>query len=142
MLIISHRGNLNGPDLNFENSPKKIEDCLFKGFDVEIDIWFSKKVFWLGHDEPQYKMPLNYFNNSKIWYHCKNIKTFRELLNLDVNAFYHTHEDFVLTTRGFMWTEPGKELTDKSICVLPEKTNQDFSIAYGICTDYVNKFKE
>ena len=40
MLLISHRGNLNGPDKKFENHPKYIQNAIKKGFDVEIDIYF------------------------------------------------------------------------------------------------------
>ena len=38
MIIISHRGNLDGPDKERENNPHFIDDCITKGFDVEIDL--------------------------------------------------------------------------------------------------------
>ena len=41
------------------------------------------------------------------------------------------------TSRNFIWTYPGKKLTEKSICVLPEKNNEIPKKAFGICSDYV-----
>ena len=35
MILISHRGNLNGKKVDEENSPKYIEKALKEGFDVE-----------------------------------------------------------------------------------------------------------
>ena len=39
MKIISHRGNLNGPNKNLENRLDTIEKAIQLGFDVEVDIW-------------------------------------------------------------------------------------------------------
>lgn len=38
MLLISHRGNLNGSDA-MENHPDQIDKCLNAKFDCEIDLW-------------------------------------------------------------------------------------------------------
>jgi hypothetical protein len=38
MLLISHRGNLKGPDSTLENSPSYIQKALDLGFSVEIDL--------------------------------------------------------------------------------------------------------
>ena len=52
MLYISHRGNLNGINKDFENKPSYIFNALEKKFNVEVDIWYKKNNFYLGHDEP------------------------------------------------------------------------------------------
>ena len=54
MIIISHRGNLNGIDLERENNPYFIDDCISKGFDVEIDLRIKENKLFLGHDFAQY----------------------------------------------------------------------------------------
>ena len=48
MLKISHRGNINGPDLEKENSIEQIFIAIGKGFDVEIDVWVIDGLifFW------------------------------------------------------------------------------------------------
>ena len=38
MILISHRGNLDGKELSFENRPDYIDKAIRHGFDVEIDI--------------------------------------------------------------------------------------------------------
>ena len=59
MFFISHRGNLKGPNKTQENKIEYIDKALKKNFDVEIDLWFVKKNFFLGHDEPLYKVDRN-----------------------------------------------------------------------------------
>ena len=39
MILISHRGNINGRQPNLENLPEYIDSALELGYDVEIDIW-------------------------------------------------------------------------------------------------------
>ena len=56
MILIAHRGNINGPNENLENDPKYIVQAVDKGFDVEVDIWYTSDGLFLGHDNPQYKI--------------------------------------------------------------------------------------
>ena len=63
MRFISHRGNLYGPDLEREKHPDYITEALNLGYDVEIDVWLLNGVYWLGHDEPQYKTNLEFLKN-------------------------------------------------------------------------------
>ena len=39
MVLISHRGNLEGKNIELENDPTYIDSAIEKGFDVEIDLW-------------------------------------------------------------------------------------------------------
>ena len=55
MFFISHRGNTSGPNPRDENKIEYIEETL-KNFDVEIDVWYHKNDYYLGHDEPSYKV--------------------------------------------------------------------------------------
>ena len=75
MILISHRGNLNGPNPQRENSIQYFQEALDDGFDVEIDMWSKNGVFYLGHDEPQDEVTLDWLNErkDKLWIHCKNI---------------------------------------------------------------------
>ena len=36
------------------------------GYDVEIDVWSIDKQFYLGHDEPQYKIDKKFLQNKKV----------------------------------------------------------------------------
>ena len=150
MKIISHRGNLEGSDLLKENNPDQIKKVLNLGFDVEIDMWLvDNKEFLLGHDKPIYSIYNEFLKIDRIWCHCKNLEVLRCLLffNYGCNYFWHQEDDFTLTNKNYVWTYPGKELTDRSILVLPEQNNINYQNIkdkniYGVCTDYPIKWRK
>ena len=37
MILISHRGNINGPNIDKENKPSYISAAIDKGYDCEVD---------------------------------------------------------------------------------------------------------
>lgn len=143
MIFISHRGNINGPNKDSENNPKYINFALSKGYDVEIDVWKKNDKWFLGHDNPQHQIKYDYLINNKFWIHAKNGDAFYEILqNKAINVFWHTTEDWILTSKGYIWTYPNKKLYPKSICVLPELGyNGDIKKCYGICSDFIIKYQ-
>ena len=52
MILIAHRGLINGPDTRLENTEFAASVCLSEGFNVELDIWFIEDNWYLGHDAP------------------------------------------------------------------------------------------
>ena len=46
MILISHRGNIDGPNPKLENSPEYIQLAMEKGFDVEVDVWYKDDNWW------------------------------------------------------------------------------------------------
>ena len=60
MIFIAHRGNLNGPNKEMENKPEYILKALNKDFYVEIDVWYINNSFFLGHDNPDYKIDIEF----------------------------------------------------------------------------------
>lgn len=143
MIKIAHRGNINGPNQNHENDPAYIMEAITEGFNVELDVWLIDDSIYLGHDLPEYKIGLNYLKNDKFWCHCKNIQALHLLLNNNIRCFFHDTDDATLTSDGFIWTYPGKDLTEMSICVMPERSNWNIpnNIA-GVCSDYVLGIEE
>lgn len=147
MLIISHKGNLNGPNPDKENHPNYIDQAFIAGFEVEIDVWLLDGQFWLGHDQPQYKIEKNFLLDKKLWLHAKNMKAMFALndmkLNHMINCFFHQEDDCTLTSQGYIWTYPRLlPLSDQSIAVMPERVpNWNVSNAAGICTDFPYHFK-
>jgi len=137
MILISHRGNLNGMNTERENSPDYIEEALSHGFDVEIDVWDISGSYFLGHDEPKYLVKKNFLKNEHLWCHAKNIQGLYSMLKDSIHCFWHQEDDVTLTSEGYIWTYPGKDLTKNSIAVLSE-TKPDVAVA-GICSDYVIK---
>jgi len=141
MIYIAHRGLFNGPDKDKENSPAQINQAIFKGYDVEVDVWFKDGKWFLGHDEPTYEIDFEFLEQPGLWIHAKNLPALYVLTGTFTNYFWHQEDNFTLTSHGYIWTYPGKQLTKHSICVMPEWNNdisKNFNPdCYGICSDFV-----
>ena len=143
MIYIAHRGNLNGPNKERENAPDYIIEAINKGYYVEVDVWYIDGNFFLGHDSPDYKIEINFLKNKNFYCHTKNLGAIKELINIknEINFFSHELDEFVLTSDNKIWTFPGADLCENSICCMPEKKNQYPDGCYGVCTDYPIKYK-
>ena len=146
MILISHRGNINGRLESYENEPTYIELAIKQGYDVEVDVWYKDKILYLGHDKPDYGVDFRWFRDriSKLWIHCKNIEAvlyFKEC-EYEFNYFWHQEDDIALTSFNFVWAYPGKQPIKGSIAVMPEINDDDISQSFGICSDYVEKYKK
>ncbi len=145
MILISHRGNINGRFESYENEPNYIDEAIKEGFDVEIDIWFINNVLYLGHDKPQYGIPFRWIRDrlSKLWIHCKNVEaiTYFKECNYDANYFWHQEDVLTMTSTGYLWVYPGNQPIKNSIAVMPEMYNDDISLCIGICSDYIEIYK-
>jgi hypothetical protein len=146
MVLISHRGNINGPFESSENKPTYINRAISKGYDVEIDVWYIDGILFLGHDKPDYSIDFRWFRDriEKLWIHCKNIDALNYFKNCgyELNYFWHQVDDVTITSKGYFWTYPGKKLTNNSIAVMPEiKEFIDIEISFGICSDNIEKYK-
>lgn len=138
MILISHRGNLNGKS-DRENQPDYIEEALAQGFDVEIDVWRIDNQFYLGHDKPVYLVEEDFLRKSGLWCHAKNIDALNQMVEVEmVHCFWHQDDDVTLTSEGYLWTYPGKQLTSNSIAVLPT-TELNVDVA-GVCSDFIVRF--
>jgi hypothetical protein len=144
MIFISHRGNIDGPNPDRENSQSYIDETISLGYGVEIDIWFKDGKLFLGHDEPQYETSVDWLEERKdhLWVHCKNIEALAELIDTKVNCFFHYEDTVTLTSKGIIWAFPGKQPIKKSIAVLPERNDDDLSVCIGICSDYIKKYRD
>lgn len=147
MLLISHRGNINGRMESWENEPTYIDLAISKEYDVEIDVWYKDGVLWLGHDKPDYGVDFRWFRDriSKLWIHCKNIDTLNYFnkCEYEFNYFWHQEDDVTITSLGYFWTYPGKQLIENSIACMPEiEQFENIEISYGICSDYIENYKK
>ena len=149
MIYIAHRGNVNTKIESLENQPEYIDEALRLGYDVEIDVWYKDREWWLGHDEPQYPIEFEWINKRahSLWVHCKNIQSVEYFIEnendcKDINWFWHEEDTLTLTSFGYVWVYPGKQPIKKSIAVMPEINNDDVSKCDGICSDVIQKYKE
>jgi len=151
MRFIAHRGNLSGSNPLRENSIDYIEEAISEGFDVEIDLRVEDNECYLGHDDPQYFVTMEWLKKYKdvLWIHCKNKEALEKMSSsvVQFNYFWHETDCYTLTSKGIGWVYPGKIPYSNSIVVMPEDTDlYDFKPeyikeVYGICTDKVIYYK-
>jgi hypothetical protein len=74
MILISHRGNIQGKIPSSENHPDYIDRAIKAGYNVEIDVRYINGKLHLGHDTPDYSVTLEWLEQrqDKLWVHCKN----------------------------------------------------------------------
>lgn len=144
MKLISHRGNTIGPVISEENKPKYIVEAIQKGFDVEIDVWLKNQTLYLGHDEPQYCISDSFLkeHDNFLWCHAKNHLALNFLIENNFHCFWHQEDLYTVTSKGYIWCYPNSELTGaRSICLFPDVTNQNYEKAFGVCSDWIEKYK-
>jgi hypothetical protein len=148
MILISHRGNINGKNIERENHPDYIDEAIALGYDVEIDLWIIDSDIMLGHDKPQYEVTIKWLEQRlhMLWIHCKNPPAL-EYANYfhnrkDLTYFWHENDIATLTSKGDMWVYPGKQPIENSIAVMPEIYNDDITSCKGVCSDYIENYKK
>jgi len=141
MKIIAHRGNLHGPDPSNENKPKTIMKALALGLDCEIDVWYIRGKYYLGHDFPE--TPVSYefldFFCEHLWIHCKHLDALLQLKD-EFNCFYHDKDIYTLTSKGYIWGNINSPTHSQVVQVMPEKGGTFSPDCYAICTDYPFKY--
>ena len=144
MILIAHRGNTNGKQPDKENTVAYIQEALNKGYNCEIDICkWDGKTFYLGHDEPQEAVSLDWLRSRPLWCHAKTYNALEAMIALGVHCFYHGHDKYTLTSHGWVWAYPGELGGKYTIAVHPEKLLADQVEKFaGICSDYIENFKE
>ena len=144
MILISHRGNLNGPNEVRENSPYYIMEAIAEGYDVEVDLWWVNGRVYLGHDEPQYEVSDEWLGErvNNLWVHCKNVESLNWIRSTSLHYFWHEQDTLTLTSKNYMWVYPGKQPITGSIAVMPEIHNDDISKCLGVCSDFIKRYND
>ena len=153
MKLISHRGNIIGPNPSRENTPSYIDIAISSGYEVEVDINYINGKFYLGHDTPDIEITKTWMLKrvDKLWLHCKNLEAASKLCEFksEFQFFCHTSDYFVLTSTNHIWVHDLTMNIDDR-CIIPLLNDNDVESydgrsVYAICTDYItlseSKFK-
>jgi hypothetical protein len=143
MILISHRGNVEGPNSTFENHPTRINDALGRGYDCEVDIRIIDNKIYLGHDEPTHLISIGWLHKrrDRLWIHCKDLKTFSKFNTFyrNFNYFFHDSDLGVLTSLSYIWSVNNVK---NGILVMPESFNtKPNKYTLGVCSDYIQSYK-
>jgi hypothetical protein len=149
MILISHRGNTTGKQINLENNPDYVDKTIRMGYNVEVNLWLKEDSFFLGHDEPQYKINMDWLTSrkNKLWIHCKNLNSFDFLSTYGDNTykfFWHQKDNYTLTSNLMIWAYPDQPLSNRSIAVMPENTEytlDQLKHCAGVCSDFIANYR-
>jgi deoxyhypusine synthase len=145
MIFISHRGNINMIFSDRENSPDYIDEAISQGYDVEMDVRLIGGKLYLGHDEPQYEIILQWLLDRKnnLWVHTKNFEVLSYLITEPLRTFYHQKENHtIINFCNLIWSHELSEANERSI--IPLISQEDIvrqpipQNVYGICSDFVD----
>ena len=143
MRYISHRGNVDGVCLELENRPEYIDAAISLGYDVEIDLRTSNGCLYLGHDEPQYPISLEWMHNRRnnLWVHVKDYDSLNTISKTSLQYFCHKSDPYTITSNGYIWSHDFHNKMN-NMCIVPlisreevQQYNQyDF---FAVCSDYI-----
>ncbi len=143
-MFIAHRGLTSGPSSRNENNKETLLSRAKMGLYSECDIWYIDGKFFLGHDTPSESISTEELCTPYLWLHAKNKEAYEQLLHIrnsygiNLRVFWHTTEDYVLTTHNDCIVFPGKPLLQNSVFMMPENAGEISTpeISSAICSDY------
>lgn len=151
MLFISHRGNLNGPIPERENSPSYIEEAIAESFIVETDLKVIDDYPILGHGEQHHKVSWYWLINRahNLLLHLKNADAVRYISpDNRFHFFCNDKDEFSLTSKGYIlcWSKLPYRKGWHDNYMIPLMTlkdiEQDVLCPGAIISDYPIKCKE
>jgi hypothetical protein len=142
---IAHRALTNGADIYLENRLDILMDRIKCAQYSECDIWYINNKLYLGHDRATTEIDISALMTPYLLLHMKNREALEYFLELrrsgiyNFNIFWHTTEDYVISSLEDIIVFPGKEIISHSIYMMPEndlsKRNSNKKISQ-ICSDY------
>jgi hypothetical protein len=137
MIIVSHRGNLNGPG-TAENRPDLVLEAS-REFLTEVDLWYKDHCLFLGHDGPNYPVDDDFIKKENLIFHAKNLDAVDFLSKTTSHWFWHENDKMTMTSKGLIWSFP-RVFLKKSIVVDFEEPRHIENVL-GICTDVPRLWK-
>jgi hypothetical protein len=141
---IAHRGLTNGANKYLENRIEILIDRINCAQYSECDIWYIDNKLYLGHDQPTTEVKISVLRTPYLLLHMKNREALEYFTILRKNGFYnfnifwHTTDDYALSSVGDIIVYPGKEVILNSIYMMPEhdtSENNRTKCISEICSD-------
>ena len=140
MLLISDKGNTNGPNILSQNTPDYIDSTINLGYNVKIDLWYHNDKCFLGDDGPKTEINWDWIikNSSYLWINCRTTNTFSFLLEnaKSLNFFYNKSDVIAMTSQGLAWSSADNPHTKGTITQDADQIDG----VLGICSNHVSKW--
>jgi hypothetical protein len=136
MLLLSNRGNLNGPS-DYANQPVYLQKAIDQGFLIKTDLWVFPKLFATGTDSPLYPISGDLLKNALV--EARNLNALEFLLKSGLHGFYRGNSDIVFSSKGHLisfgpWMQ-------QAIIMNPEDHTFELLLkSAGVCTDFAANF--
>lgn len=142
-IIISHLGNIDGPQPEHENKLVYVQKALKEGWHVCVDVVFHCGSFILPYAGGFNSVPGSFLSKQRVWCRAHDPATLDALCNISAHAFLNTESGLALTSSQFVWTLPGHVLTARSIACFPEHADagwlEQFEPA-GLCSNSPRRY--
>lgn len=141
-ILISYLGNISGRDEQRENTTDYIQAALKQGYNASCEVLVQHGAFFLLTANGLQRLPYAMLSNPKMWFGALNAPTLDALCAASAHAF-PCGAALALTTVGYLWCQPGVQLTPRSIAVLPEEAPADWLSAEepaGLCSAVISRY--
>ncbi|CAB5221562.1 hypothetical protein UFOVP245_188 [uncultured Caudovirales phage] len=147
MIIISHRGLVDGDDPTKENNPTAIAAALGEFFLVYIDLWMVEGKPFLGTDGPVYPMPEDFIHNPDVILCPRDRMAVNFVAIRDAHFVIPTTGDYTLTSYKWLWAKSSAASIGRDCIIhLPEDYYEPTQLVdtrfTGVCTKYPRIYHE
>jgi hypothetical protein len=142
LVLISHRGNIDGVDEAQENTPSYIQAALKKGFAVACDVIAAHGAFLLPTQSGYQPLPYALLSNPQMWFLATDGITLDALCAVNAHAV-PVSAPVALTSVHYLWCMPGADLTTRAIAVFPEYAEAGWlesAEPAGVCSNEISRY--
>lgn len=142
LILVSHRGNLDGVQEDLENTPNYLQAALREGFAVACEVVAVHGAFLLPTKAGYYPLPYALLSNPRMWFLAADGITLDALCAVNAHAV-PACAPVTLTSVHYLWCLPGADLTPRSIAVFPEYANSgwlDSAEPAGVCSNEISRY--
>lgn len=141
-IYLANRGNLEGVNVDEENSMEYLQNAISKGFCVKTDIWLILGRTVTGVTHPSKGIDLNALSKDKVLIQARNSSAYFYLLEQGYHCFWRETDRFVMTNRNYILSYGGYTFP-KAIVMDPEEPTvlkpEDY---IGICSNFIAGYKQ
>ena len=144
MLLISNKGNIEGENIDLENTPDYIESAINQGYNVKIDLKYEKDKLYLGENTSDVEVEWSWLLkwSDYLWINCRDTKTLSFFLEngKSFNFFYNVLDTVSMTSKGFAWSVENPY--PKGTIVYDIDNDLNPIDVLGVCSNWVSKWSK